>query len=103
MAQVAYQPAILYYDSPGYLGIYHLKLAAPDPPGYPLVARLLLDAFHDLAVLAAVNHLLGLTIAGLIYAALLRRGVKPWRAALAPGPGLRGGFQVLVEPMGRSD
>ncbi|HYA52530.1 MAG TPA: hypothetical protein VEG33_15335, partial [Streptosporangiaceae bacterium] len=55
MAQAAYQPAILYYDSPGYLGVYHLKLAAPDPPGYPLIARLLLDAFHDLAVLAAVN------------------------------------------------
>src|SRR5262245_31138 len=103
MAQVGYRPAILYYDSPGYLGIYHLKLAAPDPPGYPLVARLLLDAFHDLAVLAAFNHLLGLTIAGLIYAVLLRRGVKPWMAALATGPVLLDSFQVLIEQMVMSD
>ena len=95
--------AILYYDSPGYLGVYHLKLAAPDPPGYPLVARLLLDAFHNLAVLAAFNHLLGLTTAGLIYAVLLRRGVKPWMAALATGPVLLDSFQVLIEQMVMSD
>lgn len=103
MAQVGYRPAILYYDSPGYLGVYHLKLAAPDPPGYPLVARLLLDAFHNLAVLAAFNHLLGLTTAGLIYAVLLRRGVKPWMAALATGPVLLDSFQVLIEQMVMSD
>ena len=103
MAQVGYRPAILYYDSPGYLGIYHLKLAAPNPPGYPLIARLLLDAFHDLAVLAAFNHLLGLAIAGLIYAVLLRRGVKPWMAALATGPVLLDSFQVLIEQMVMSD
>src|SRR5215469_16106306 len=103
MAQVGYRPAILYYDSPGYLGIYHLKLAAPDPPGYPLVAHLLLDAFHDLAVLAVLNHLLGLAIAGLIYAVLLRRGVKPWMAALATVPVLLDGFQLLIEQMVMSE
>jgi hypothetical protein len=99
MAQVAYQPAILYYDSAGYLGKYRLSLAEPDPLGYPLAARLLLGAFHDLAALAALNHVLGLTIAGLIYAVLLRRGVKPWIAALATGPVLLDGLQLLIEQM----
>jgi len=103
MAQVAYWPAILYYDSAGYLGGYRLSLAEPDPLGYPLTAHLLLDAFHDLAALAAFNHLLGLAIAGVIYAVLLRRGVKPWIAALAAGPVLLDGLQLLIEQMVMSE
>jgi hypothetical protein len=103
MAQVAYQPAILYYDSVGYLGKYRLTLAEPDPLGYPFAVRLLLGAFHDLAALAAFNHVLGLTIAGLIYAVLLRRGVRPWMAALAAGPVLLDGLQLLIEQMVMSE
>lgn len=103
MAQVAYQPAILYFDSAGYLGAYRLSLAEPDPPGYSLTVHLLLRVFHDLAVLAALNHLLGLAIAGLIYAVLLRRGVKPWMAALAAAPVLLDGLQLLMEQMVMSE
>jgi hypothetical protein len=103
LAQVAYQPAILYFDSAGYLGAYRLSLAEPDPPGYSLTVHLLLRAFHDLAVLAAFNHLLGLATAGLIYAVLLRRGVKPWLAALAVGPVLLDGLQLLIEQMVMSE
>jgi hypothetical protein len=104
MAQVAYQPAILYFDSPRYLhNAYWLNPNGPDPLGYLVTVRLLLDAFHDLAALAAFNHLLGLGMAGLIYAVLLRRGVKPWMAALAAGPVLLDGFQLLVEQMVMSE
>ena len=103
MAQVAYQPAILYFDSVGYLGRYRLSLAEPDPPGYSLTAHLLLGAFRDLAALSALNHLLGLTTAGLIYAVLLRRGAKPWIAALAAGPVLLDGLQLLIEQMVMSE
>jgi hypothetical protein len=100
MAQVAYQPVILYYDSPRYIhNLYSLNPAGPDPLGYLLTARILVGAFHDLTVLAAFNHLLGLGIAGLIYAVLLRRGVKPWMAALAAGPVLLDGLQLLIEQM----
>ena len=100
MAQVAYQPVILYYDSPRYLdNIYSLNPAGPDPLGYLLAARVLVGAIHDLAVLAAFNHLLGLGIAGLIYAVLLRRGVRPWMAALATTPVLLDGLQLLIEQM----
>jgi hypothetical protein len=104
MAQVAYRPAILYFDSARYLhNMYGLNPAGPDPVGYLLTARLLLGAFHDLAALAAFNHLLGLSMAGLIYAVLLRRGVKPWMAALAAGPVLLDGFQLLIEQMVMSE
>jgi len=104
MAQVAYQPAILYFDSPGYIrSSYQLNPVGRDPLGYLLAVRLLLGAFHDLAALAAFNHLLGLSIAGLIYAVLLRRGVKPWIAALATVPVLLDGFQLLIEQMVMSE
>jgi len=104
MAQVAYWPAILYFDSPGYIySSNQLNPAGQDPLGYLLAVRLLLGAFHDLAALAAFNHLLGLTIAGLIYAVLLRRGVKPWIAALATGPVLLDGLQLLIEQMVMSE
>jgi dolichyl-phosphate-mannose-protein mannosyltransferase len=103
MAQVAYRPAILYFDSAGYLGAYRLSLAEPDPPGYSLTVHLLLRVFHDLAVLAALNHLLGLVMAGLIYAVLLRRGVMPWMAALAVAPVLLDGLQLLIEQMVMSE
>ena len=104
MAQLAYRPAILYYDSPGYLhAAYRLNPVGQDPVGYPLAARVLLDAFHNLAALSVFNHLLGLGIAGLIYAVLLRRGVSPWIAALATGPVLLDGFQLLIEQMVMSE
>jgi hypothetical protein len=104
MAQVAYQPVILYFDSPRYLhNAYWLNPNGPDPLGYLVAVRLLLDAFHDLAALAAFNHLLGLGCAGLIYAVLLRRGVKPWMAALATGPVLLDGLQLLIEQMVMSE
>src|SRR5262249_61528522 len=87
MAQVAYQPVILYFDSPRYIhNAYWLNPSGPDPLGYLVTVRLLLDAFHDLAGLAVFNHLLRLASAGLIYAVLLRPAVKPWMAALAPRP-----------------
>jgi len=104
MAQVAYQPVILYFDSPRYLhNAYWLNPNGPDPLGYLVALRILLDAFHSLALLATFNHLLGLGVAGLIYAVLLRRGVKPWMAALAAGPVLLDGLQLLIEQMVMSE
>jgi len=104
MAQLAYQPVILYFDSPRYIhNAYWLNPNGPDPLGYLVTVRLLLDAFHDLAGLAVFNHLLGLGSAGLIYAVLLRRGVKPWMAALAAGPVLLDGLQLLIEQMVMSE
>jgi hypothetical protein len=104
MAQVAYRPAILYFDSPGYIhGSNQLNPAGRDPLGYLVAVRLLLGAFHDLAAAAAFNHLLGLAMAGLIYAVLLRRGVRPWIAALAAGPVLLDGLQLLIEQMVMSE
>jgi len=79
LAQVAYQPALVYVDSLKYL---YTIYPGSDPLGYeaPLKSILLVG---NLAVVAAVQHLLGLAIAVTIYALLLRRGVPRWLSALA--------------------
>lgn len=104
LVQLAYQPAILFFDSVPYLNIVEtLDPGASKPLGYPLLARAVLEVTGSLAVVAAVNHLLGLAMGVLIYVVLVRRGVWPWLAALATVPVLLEGFQALVEHMVMSD
>lgn len=102
--QFAYRPAILYIDSYRYLlGAYELSPARNQPLGYALFIRPLLDVFDTLAVIPAVNHLLGLGMAGLIYAVLLRKGAWRWLAALASAPVLLDAYQLQIEQMIMSD
>src|SRR5258708_8062096 len=46
---------------------------------------------------AAVQHLLGLAMAVVLYLLLLRRGVPRWLAALATAPVLLDAYQVQIE------
>src|SRR5258708_19071099 len=67
-----------------------------DPVGYkgPLRAILLVGNFD---AVAAVQHLLGLAMAVVLYLLLLRRGVPRWLAALATAPVLLDAYQVQIE------
>ena len=67
-----------------------------DPVGYkgPLRAILLVANFD---AVAAVQHLLGLAMAVVIYLVLLRRGVPRWLAALAIAPVLLDAYQLQIE------
>ena len=67
-----------------------------DPVGYkgPLRAILFVANFD---AVAAVQHLLGLAMAVLIYLLLLRRGVSRWLAALAIAPVLLDAYQLQIE------
>ena len=67
-----------------------------DPVGYkgPLRAILFVGNF---AAVAAVQHLLGLAMAVVIYVLLLRRGVSRWLAALAIAPVLLDAYQLQNE------
>ena len=49
--------------------------------------------------MAAVQHLLGLAMAVVIYLLLMRRGVTRWLAALAIAPVLLDAYQVQIEQM----
>ena len=92
LAQLAYRPALFYIDTTRYL--YNAQ--GNDPVGYkgPLRAILLTANFD---AVAAVQHLLGLAMAVVIYLLLLRRGAARWLAALAIAPVLLDGYQLQTE------
>ena len=92
LAQLAYQPALLYIDTMKYL--YNAYPGA-DPVGYKAPLKALL-AVGGLSTVTAVQHLLGLAIAGVIYVTLLRRGTPRWLAALATAPVLPDAYPIQI-------
>jgi hypothetical protein len=92
LAQFAYRPALFYIDTTRYL--YNAE--GMDPVGYKGPLRTILAVANFNAV-AAVQHLLGLAMAVVIYLLLLRRGVPRWLAALAIAPVLLDAYQLQQE------
>ena len=93
LAQLAYQPALIYVDTAKYLyGAY----PGSDPLGYKLSLKVTL-LFSDLGTVTAVQHLLGLAMAVALYALLLRRGISRWLAAVAMAPVLLDAYQLQME------
>ncbi len=93
LSMAAYQPALLYIDSLKYLfGAW----PGNDPLGYNVVLKVLL-AGGNLGTVTAIQHLVGLAIAVVLYLLLLRRGVPRWLAALAAAPVLLDAYQVQIE------
>lgn len=93
LALAAYHPALIYVDT-----LKYLYGASPgsEPLAYTAVLRLILLA-GDLGTVAAVQHVLGLAMAAVLYVVLLRRGVAPWLAALAVAPVLLDAYQLQME------
>jgi hypothetical protein len=93
LAQFSYGPALLYIDSVKYL---YGAWPGADPVGYDLPLKLIL-AVGNLSAVEAVQHVLGLATALVLYAVLLRRGVPRWLAALAAAPILLDAYQLQME------
>jgi hypothetical protein len=93
LAGLAYRPVLFYIDTTRYL--YNVA-PGMDPLGYKGVLRGILFV-ANLDAVAAIQHLLGLAIAVLIYVLLLRRGVPRWLAALATAPVLLDAYQIQIE------
>jgi len=95
LSKIAYQPALIYVDTLKYLyGVY----PGSDPAGYQAVLNFL-TPFRGLAGVAVVQSLLGLAMAVLLYAVMVRRGVVRWLAALAAAPVLLDAYQLQMEQM----
>lgn len=92
LAQFAYRPALFYIDTTRYL--YDSR--GMDPVGYKGPLRAIL-AVANFDAVAAVQHLLGVAMAVVIYLLLLRRGSPRWLAALAIAPVLLDAYQVQAE------
>lgn len=103
IAQIAYQPALLYTDSYRYLAnLTALDPTQLDPIGYDLVLRALLP-HGGLRTVVIVQHLLGLGMAFAIYVLARRFGARDWLAALATAPVLLDAYQVQIEQNIMSD
>ncbi|MFC4590696.1 hypothetical protein [Sphaerisporangium corydalis] len=88
VTMLGYRPAQLYwYDSFSYLDVAsHVRPSLGfHPSGYPLLLWLL-RPFHSVALVAAVQHAMGLGVGVMIYAVLRRRSLPAWGASLAAGP-----------------
>lgn len=93
VTQLAYRPALLVIrDSFAYLETAAKLTPHPvRPSGYPAFLRLLPLEGH-LAVAPFVQHLLGLATAVILYALLVRLGVRRWLAGVATAP-------LLLDPL----
>jgi hypothetical protein len=107
---VAYRPAIIYVDSvtiylnhlPGSHMLY-ADAPSPDPLGYNMLFLQPLLAIGNLFVVSFTQHLLGLAMAVVTYALLVRRGAWRWLAALATAPVLLDAYQLEIEHTIMSD
>jgi hypothetical protein len=93
LAQFAYRPALFYIDTTRYL---YNDAPGMDPVGYKGPLRVIL-AVTNFNTIAAVQHLLGLAMAVVLYILLLRRGAPRWLAALAMAPLLLDAYQIQIE------
>jgi len=99
---VAYHPALIFPDSVRYLQYAHnftvgqWSADALRQSGYSvLIIPVML--LHDLWIIPLAQHLAGLATAVLVYAVLIRFGIRTWLAAVASVPLLFDPLQLVLE------
>ncbi len=99
---VTYHPALIFPDSVRYLQYAHNFTAgqwsvdALRQSGYSvLIIPVML--LHDLWIIPLAQHLAGLATAVLVYAVLVRFGIRTWLAAVASVPMLFDPLQLVLE------
>jgi len=104
VAMLGFQPAVLFrLDTYDYLwGAVHVSPNVVNPSGYSLFLWPL-RPFHSIAGVVALQHMMGLGIATLVYALVRRYGLPDWGATLAAAPVLFDPAQILVEQFVMAD
>jgi 4-amino-4-deoxy-L-arabinose transferase-like glycosyltransferase len=104
IAMLGYRPASWFNDSFDYLHVAMSPYPHPiRPDGYSFLLWAL-KPFHSFAVVAGVQHLMGLASAVMVYALLRRRfGLPGWGASLATVPLLYDAYEIQLEHLILSD
>jgi hypothetical protein len=100
---LGFRPALWFNDSFEYVGVtmrFHAYLIRPD--GYSAFLWLL-EPLHSFALVAGIQHLMGLAIGVMIYALLRHWGVRPVLATLAAATELLDVHQIQLEHIVLSD
>ena len=100
VAQLGYEPALLFIDSKKYIfgtDFNNTDWGSFDPLGYTLLVLRPVLMFADLALVALLQHVIGMAMAAALYVLMLRRGVTRWLAALAVAPVLLDAYQLNAE------
>lgn len=104
VAMLGYRPALYFNDAFEYVGVALRPMPYPvRPDGYGFLL-MLLRPFHSFTLVTAIQHLMGLAVAAMIYALLRRRfGLPGWGATLASVPVLFDAYQISLEHLILSD
>jgi hypothetical protein len=97
---LAWEPAFMGWpDAKSYIDVSQGDLFGNvlRPAGYPLFLRGLYAIAPSIALVVAVNHLLGLATAALLYGAVARTGAPGWLGLLPAGVVALGGDQMFLE------
>ena len=99
VTQIAYRPSLLYIDSYRYLGNLHAlePSRTSQPIGYEVLLLRPLLSIGNLAVVAAVQHVIGLAMGVTIYIVVVRLGARRWVAVIAAVPVLLDAYQLQIE------
>jgi hypothetical protein len=104
LAVLGYRPASWFNDSFDYLHVAMSPYPHPiRPDGYSFFLWIL-KPFHSFAVVAGLQHLMGLAAAVMVYALLRRKFALPgWGASLATVPLLYDAYEIQLEHLILSD
>lgn len=102
-AMLAYRPALWFNDAFEYVAVALRPYPYPlRPDGYSFLLLALKPA-HSFLLVVALQHLVGLASAGLVYILCRRLGAPGWAACLAAAPVMLDAHQVQLEHLVLSD
>lgn len=104
VTMLGYRPVLWFTGDSYFYAAYTLRLR-PSPTrteGYSFFLKLL-QPFHSWTLVALVQHAMGLAMAVMLYALLLRARLPKWAAALAAVPVLFDGYQIEFEHLVMSE